>query len=67
MKNNEMSTMAMRNAVESADIKVIALNKLNVDPLVFRLYSCHYASHYKLNIFCRKQEWPQNYYQKNLE
>ena len=49
---------------------LIVLNKLNVYLyylLAFRLYSCHYASHYKLSIFFRKQEWPQNYYQKNLE
>ena len=33
---------------------LIALNKLNVYLLVFRLYSCHYASYYKLNIFLQE-------------
>ena len=33
---------------------LIALNKLNVYLLVSRLYSCHYDSHCKLNIFLQE-------------
>ena len=33
---------------------LIVLNKLNLYLLVFRLYSCHYSSHYKLNIFLQE-------------
>ena len=43
MKNNEMSTTAIRYAVESADIKVISLNKLTDKRKMKCLEIPHYA------------------------
>ena len=42
-KNNERPTMAIRNAGESANMKVITLNKLSAKRKVKCLENPHYA------------------------